>query len=110
MSEINTVWKVNNVKHVVEDGGVIEVTYSATTSSGEASVYNGGQVTLEYDASDSKFVPLSDLTEEVVMGWVKDSLGEEVVSEIETTGTEKVNAQLNPTTQSGLPWVEEVAE
>ena len=82
MSEISTLWKVNNVKHVIEDGGVIEVSYSATTSSGEASVYNGGQVTLEYDASDSKFVPLSDLTEEVVMGWVKDSLGEEVVSEM----------------------------
>ena len=110
MSEINTLWKVDNVTHVIEDGGVIEVLYSATTSSGEASVYNGGRVTLEYDASDSSFVPLSDLTEEIVMGWVKDSLGEEVVSLIETTGTEKVNKQLNPTTQSGLPWVEEVVE
>ena len=110
MSEINTLWKINNVKHVIEDGGVIQVDYSVQTTSETASVYNGGQVTLEYDASDSSFVPLSDLTEEVVMGWVKDSLGEEVVSEMETTGTEKVNAQLNPTTQSGLPWAEEVTE
>jgi len=110
MSEINTLWKVNNVKHVIADGGVVEVNYSANTTSGEAAVYNGGKVTLEYDASDSSFVPLSDLTEEIVMGWVKDSLGEEVVSAIEATGTEKVNAQLNPTTQSGLPWVEEVVE
>ena len=32
------------------------------------------------------------------------------VDAIEASLTEKVNAQLNPTTQSGLPWVEEVAE
>ena len=104
MSEINTLWKVSNVEHVIEDGGVIAVDYSVQTTSGEAVFYNGGKVTLEYDASDSKFVPLPDLTEEVVMGWVKDSLGEELVSEIETTGTENVEAQLSPTTKSGLPW------
>ena len=106
---VNPEWKVNDVESVVTDGGVIAVKWGCTGSSGEASAFHGGEVTLEYDASASDFIALDDLTEEVVIGWVQ-AHDDVDVDAIEASLTEKVNAQLNPTTQSGLPWVEEVAE
>ena len=44
------------------------------------------------------------------MGWVKDSLGEEEVASIEEVLTAKVTAQMNPTSQTGLPWSVDVVE
>ena len=111
MSEINIEWKVNNLEYVVADGGVVNVHWASMGSTEDnVSAFDGGKTQFEYDASSSDFVPLEDLTEEVVLGWVKDSLGEETIKVIEDSLTDKVNEQLNPTTKSGLPWVEEEAE
>ena len=100
-------WKVNDVESVIADGGVTCVKWSCSAS-GEADerAVNGGEVVLEPDATSSDFISYDDLTESVVMGWVKDSLGEEEVASIEEVLTAKVTAQMNPVKQTGLPWSE----
>jgi hypothetical protein len=100
-------WKVNDVESVIADGGVTNVKWSCSAS-GEAGEYavNGGEAILEPDATSSDFVSYDDLTESVVMGWVKDSLGEEEVASIEEVLTAKVTAQMTPVKQTGLPWSE----
>jgi hypothetical protein len=100
-------WKVNDVESVIADGGVTNVKWSCSAS-GEAGEYavNGGEAILEPDATSSEFVSYDDLTESVVMGWVKDSLGEEEVASIEEVLTAKVTAQMTPVKQTGLPWSE----
>ena len=60
MSEINTLWKVDNVTHVIEDGGVIEVLYSATTSSGEYIFANSIDLTQPYDVNLRKILKASN--------------------------------------------------
>ena len=116
-------WKVNDVESVIADGGVTNVKWqcSATGEVVEPDVdnvntgpvgyaVNGGEVILEPDATSSEFVSYDDLTESVVMGWVKDSLGEEEVTNIEEVLTAKVTAQMSPTSQTGLPWSVDVVE
>ena len=98
-------WKVNDVESVIADGGVTNVKWSCSASgeAGECAV-NAGEAILEPDATASDFVSYSDLTESVVLGWAKDSIGTEEVASIEEVLTAKVTAQMNPTSQSGLPW------
>jgi hypothetical protein len=53
------------------------------------------------------FVEYDDLTEDVVIGWVKSALGEERVKQIEDDITAQIDAQENPpaaTKGSGVPW------
>ena len=53
------------------------------------------------------FVEYDDLTEDVVIGWVKSALGEERVKQIEDDIAAQIDAQENPpaaTEGSGVPW------
>jgi hypothetical protein len=57
--------------------------------------------------SNVDFVEYDDLTEDVVIGWVKSALGEERVKQIEDDITAQIDAQINPpaaTKGSGVPW------
>ena len=53
------------------------------------------------------FVEYDDLTEDVVIGWVKSALGEEKVKQIEDDIAAQIDAEENPpaaTKGSGVPW------
>jgi hypothetical protein len=53
------------------------------------------------------FVEYDDLTEDMVIGWVKSTLGEDEVKRIEDYITAQINAQENPpaaTKGKGVPW------
>ena len=100
-------WKVNDVESVIADGGVTNVKWSCSATDGEqAYAVNGGEAILEPDATASDFVSYDDLTESVVLGWAKDSIGAEEVASIEEVLTAKVTAQMTPVKQTGLPWSE----
>ena len=49
-------------------------------------------------------VPYADITEEMAIGWAKDSLGEEQVTSIEDGIASQISALANPTTASGVSW------
>ena len=110
---VTTTWKVNNMVHNTDDGGVITVYWEcvAHSDTGESAV-EGGKLRLEPDASSPDYVAYDDLTEATVLGWVYNSLieGEETADEakarIETVRTGKVEAQIARKTAqaSGMPW------
>ncbi len=52
----------------------------------------------------SALVPFADLTEATVVGWVKDKLGADKVTEIETALQAQLDEQTAPTKASGVPW------
>ena len=104
---ITTTWKILDMKHNPNDGGVLEVKWElrATADTGETAV-EGGEYKIEsYDASSPDFVPYEDLTEDTVLNWVWEDLGDKKV-EIETNRTAKVDAQIakNSSEATGLPW------
>jgi hypothetical protein len=53
------------------------------------------------------FIPYEDLTEEMVIAWIKESLGEEGVLSIEASIQAQIEAQKNPPVtpqETTLPW------
>jgi len=66
-----------------------DVTYST-------SLYGTIAISLE-DLSPDTFVPVDQLTNEMVTGWVESAMGEEVVAEKKATIDAELESQINPT-------------
>jgi len=85
-------WRVTEEETVGED------TYTASSY---------GTASFTPDASADGYVAYDSLTEETVIGWVKDSMD---AAEVEAGLTANIEAQKAPATLAGMPWVtEEVA-
>ena len=96
-------WAVANMEHYTSDGVVFTVHYTVNAEDGTYSSGAYGSVGLEKpDAGE--MIPYADLTEEIVVGWVKDHFGEEKVAEIEAALQAQLDQQHAPTTAPGLPW------
>ena len=46
---------------------------------------------------ESQFIPFNELTNEIVVGWTKDTMGEEQVEAIESVVKESIDKKINPT-------------
>ena len=46
---------------------------------------------------ESEFIPFEDLTNEIVVSWTKDAMGEELVTSIETGIQQAIDLEINPT-------------
>jgi hypothetical protein len=98
-------WTIANLERNVADGGVTVAHWRVTESEtvGEdtftASAYGTVGFTPDADADD--FVAYDDLTEEVVMGWVWESVNQE---ETEAALTANIEGQKNPVSADGMPW------
>jgi hypothetical protein len=112
---ITTTWSVSNMTHNDLDGGVILVYWSMVAASDGTPSYTaseGGKLRCEPDPTSPDYIPYADLTEEIVLGWVYNSLieGEETPEEakarVEANRTAKVQGQIDRanTQASGVPW------
>jgi len=53
------------------------------------------------------FIPYADLTEAIVLGWIKETLGENGIISIEACIQGQINSQINPPqapVNTPLPW------
>ncbi len=107
--EITCTWSINNMQHLVDNGGVIVVQWSCIAESEDKSAYYGGKSEFTPDPSAPDFVAYEQLTEEMVLGWVFAALGDEK-SSIEADRITKVEKQLNSTVASGVPWSSQLPE
>ncbi len=46
---------------------------------------------------ESEFIPFEDLTNETIVGWTKEAMGEEQVSSIEAGIQQAIDLEINPT-------------
>ena len=92
-------WNVVQMDRLTSDGFVVTVHYTVNAVDGEFTASTYG--TVGYTQEDKSYTPFADLTKEQVIGWVKDSLGQETV---ETALTAQIEAQKNPVQETGLPW------
>ena len=106
---METIWKILNLKRTPSNDLVIEVNYSITFKLENEIDKRFGAVTLEGDANDPNFVPYSDLTEEMVIGWVKSMLGSESISALESKLQEELQSIIdkknNPEFIQENPWI-----
>lgn len=95
------VWKVSSLDRRVSDGFVQTCHWTCSDVDGDFSGSVYGSVGFSGDLS----IAYEDLTEEVVVGWVKEALGAETVEAHEDAVAAQIEAQKNPVSATGLPWV-----
>ena len=124
---------INNLERNTADDTVVIAHWGASLTDGDYSASAYGTQSFTRDENSPAFIPFEDLTKEVVVGWVKDSMistkdipaeldedGNEVtpatietvdgMADIEANLQAQIDEQKNPTTVSGTPWQEEVTE
>ena len=103
-------WKVSNLERNVADGRVTTVHYivnalsdTVDPNSESGGFYSAGAYgALNFNGDVT--TQFENLTEEVVVGWVKDQFGEEKVAEIEAALQAQIDERVAPTKAAGLPW------
>jgi hypothetical protein len=94
-------WDVVQMDRLTFDGFVVTVHYTVSATDGDYSASTYG--TVGYTQEEGKIIPFDSLTPEIVIGWVKDSLGQETVEEALAA---EIEAQKNPVFESGFPWAQ----
>ena len=95
-------WAIANLERETEDGFVFTAHYTVSAADGTYSAGAYGSIGFE---RPENLVPFADLTEDLVVGWVKEALGgDEKVAEIETALQAQIDEQRAPTKASGTPW------
>tara|TARA_B110000967_G_scaffold15261_1_gene14495 strand:- start:113 stop:442 length:330 start_codon:yes stop_codon:yes gene_type:complete len=105
-------WTIATLEHEISDGAVIVAHWRASDSEvvgegDEAVTYSGssyGTCGFSPDPTSPSYVPYSDITEEMAIGWTQDSLGEEQVESIEASIAAQIDVEKNPTQEAGVPW------
>jgi len=99
-----TVWKIANMERNLDSiGTVFTVHYTVTRFKGGEQAGAYGSLGLEAPEPDTA-IPYPQLTEAVVIDWVKAKLGDEQVTEIDTALDAQIAEKLAPTKAAGLPW------
>ena len=70
-------WSIGTLERKLDDGFVVTVHWRASATDGDYSASTYG--TVGYTQGEESFVPFDNLTEETVIGWVKESLDAEIV-------------------------------
>ena len=97
----NFSWKIANLERETEDGFVFTGHY--TVNADDGTYTSGAYGSLGFERPDN-LIPFSQLTEEIVVGWVKEKFGAEKVAEIEAALQAQLDEKHSPTKQAGVPW------
>lgn len=96
------VWGINTLDRETSDGYVFTAHYTVNASDDTYS--SGAYGSIGFERPET-LIPYADLTEEVVIGWVKEALGgDEKVAEIEAALQAQLDEQRAPSKANGVPW------
>jgi hypothetical protein len=102
-------WKIANLEREVADGFVFTAHYTVVGISDqqdpEGNPYNSGAYgSVSFQRPDN-LIPFADLTEEIVIGWVKEALGgDEKIAEVEAALQARIDEMISPSKINGVPW------
>lgn len=97
-----TTWTITQLERNTADGIAFAAHYTVDAKDGTYSAGAYGSIALDQPEGD--IVPYSDLTPEIVIGWVQEKLGDDKVAEVEAALQNQLDEQHSPTKASGLPW------
>jgi hypothetical protein len=93
-------WNCKTVDIHPQEEGKTNVVYNVhwivTGVDGDYSATNIGTQVVPL-SEGSTFIPFEDLTNDVVVGWTKEAMGEEQVTQIEASIANQIEALINPT-------------
>ena len=96
-------WNISTLERNT-DNGVVVAHWRATDVDGDHSGSSYGTCGFTPDASADGYVAYDNLTEENVVGWVKDSMGEEAVTGVEDSIAAQIADSKAPAISVGTPW------
>lgn len=94
-------WKIVDLDREIVDGYVYTAHYTIEATDGM--YHSGAYGSIGFERPDN-LIPFSDLTEDLVIGWVKDKLGSDKVAEIANALLLQIEEQAQPTKATGVPW------
>jgi hypothetical protein len=94
-------WKIANLERETADGFVFTAHY--TVNADDGTYTSGAYGSLGFERPDN-LIPFSQLTEEIVVGWVKEKFGDEKIAEIEAALQAQLDEQHSPSKAAGVPW------
>jgi len=105
-------WNIIQTERETTNGGIHTAHWTAsdteTVGSGDSAVVHTGSrygsCGFTPDHTASGFTAYADLTESDVVTWVKDLLGTETLTEVETSIAEQITESKTPTSAVGVPW------
>ena len=106
MSDTNTIfaWNIAQMEREVGDGYVYTVHYTVDAVSDDQVYRAGAYGSIGLERPEDELIPFSELTPEIVVGWLQDKLGEEQVESICNALQAQLDEQRQPTKATGLPW------
>lgn len=95
------IWKINYVERMKSDGFILQVVWECS----DASDGFIGRLTdtIGFDVEAPK-VPFNQVTESMIVDWVKDKLGAHEVSRIESTVLQMIETSKQAEKVIGKPW------
>ena len=93
-------WKIVSLERKTADGFVTTAHWTCSDVDGEFSGSTYGSMGLSGELT----IPYADLTEEVVIGWVKAVMGEETVAAHEAAVAAQIAEAKAPAIAVGTPW------
>ena len=103
-------WSINTLERELADGYVFTAHYSvnavSSTLNPEGNPYSQGAYgTVSLERPEGDLIPFENLTQDQVIGWVKEKLGgDEKVAEIEKALTDRLAEMISPSKINGVPW------
>ena len=94
-------WSIPTLERELSDGFVYTAHWRCTATDGDFSASSYGTAGFSQDPEAESFVPYEDLTEEMVLGWLWNSIDKDAT---EAALAAKIDAEKNPTTAAGVPW------
>jgi hypothetical protein len=94
-------WHIASLERETADGFVMTAHYTVNAEDG---TYSSGAYGSRGFERPDKLIPYADLTEQMVIGWVKDTFGDEKVTEILAALQAQLDEQRHPSKASGMPW------
>ena len=92
-------WHIAQLERETADGYVFVAHYTIDANDG---TYKAGAYgSIGFERPEEDMIPFADLTEEIVIGWLKERLD---VEQIEAALQNQLDEQRHPSKASGLPW------
>jgi len=96
-------WHIANLERETIDGFVMTAHYTVDAVTEDGAYRSGAYGSASFERPEN-LIPFADLTEDLVVQWVKEALGTDKVLEIGQALLNQLEEQRHPTKAAGVPW------
>ena len=103
---METIWNISDLQRSSSDDVVTEVSYKVIFKMGDAECRHTDSIALPAPSEENGFIEYQNLDEELIIGWVKSTMGDDALAELEARYESFLqdNIQKNQEFLNGAPW------